>query len=1053
MLKMVLVAMMLMVTIVPCAAVPLSSLYDTQQDQASTNINFKFAHLLSRPDTCELPYAEPLMRPSNEPLFLNDPSVFTSALGTKDVMEVLIAQGLTYLPKLLTAAGMTVAVKTQYITLFAPTDGAIAALGDDMLDQLLMPENSKMLHNILLYHVLNGTFTSTNLFATPSSSRKTLEGESVSLAVNPFPTVDGNSVLKADIPAINGFVHVVDHILIPPLYRNMSVLQLLANDGFSQFVQLIALAGLNSTFLPPHQVTVFAPNDAAWSALSADLRQSIVTNPILLQEFVLNHVTNGQVLSSRFTDGQTLVSFLGSSLSLTLRNLNWRVNNVLIRRYDRIAGNGVYHEIDQYLNPLTVYNLPELVRLNGLTTLYNALMNSGAQTGLESTGPFTLFAPSESAFAAAKLNITSNEQLENILFYHVVGGAINLNNLTLPTTLKTELAGSYLNVTSANGTMFTLNGKALVVTGPIKAANGLLYIINAVLVPSDIQPVSIPTTLDRLGLTKLAAAIQAAGLTDALSQPGLTLFAPSDAAFTALGASGFNVSSLYDPMNVNLLRRILSYHVAAGAYTVTELNMPSSSSLPSLVQGANLNITSRGDGNYPLVNGNKLAIANIPAINGWIHVIDKVLMPPSAATVTTRTMFEDDPELNSFFSLVSAAGADYLLSTQNKRTFFVPSAAALASLRVDDSQLINIIQYHMTSGIHWSRSLRPPVRSVVSVQGSSLELSLDISLAVRVNGATVIRPDIKTPWGVIHVINQVLYPPDLYPPTVVEAMASRGVSSFLDLVKEAEVASILRLPGPFTILAPSNEAISQMDDQILMEIRKNKDNLRRFVLNHVISHSYLVEKLPRTVVSDSGENFQVERAGDRVHIVHQLVDGTQIQSEIVGRNLIAMNGYVHIIKKEMIPVDLLPKTLISIIQSNPILSNFSSLLTSSGISNFVFKGAGEKFTIFAPTNKAVKEAMVTYKSLFSTNEVVAMIVQYHIAVGMFHTEMLSSGLRVVTTTRSDFITIHLKDGAKMLNGEARLMTSNIYANSVNDGGVVHIIDKMLIPQSVLNLKK
>jgi uncharacterized surface protein with fasciclin (FAS1) repeats len=342
---------------------------------------------------------------------------------------------------------------------------------------------------------------------------------------------------------------------------------------------------------------------------------------------------------------------------------------------------------------------------------------------------------------------------------------------------------------------------------------------------------------------------------------------------------------------------------------------------------------------------------------------------------------------------------------------------------------------------------------VKSAQGSPLQLSLDLSLAVKVNGATIIRPDIKTPWGVIHVINQVLYPPDLYPPTVVEAMASRGVTAFLDLVKEAEVADILRLPGPFTIMAPSNEAINMIDSQILIEIRRNKDNLRKFVLNHVISHSYSAEKLPRTVVSDMGESFHIEKVDDRVKLVNQLVDGTPIHSEIVVKNLIAMNGYVHVINKEMIPVELMPKTLISIIQSNPILSNFSSLMTSSGVSNFLFKGTGEKFTIFAPTNKAVKEAMTTYKSLFSTNEVVALIIQYHIAVGMFHTEMLSPGLRVVTTTRSDFINIHLKDGAKMINGEARFLSSNIYANSVNDGGVVHVIDKVLLPQSVLTLKK
>eukprot|EP01097_Dermamoeba_algensis_P004140 TRINITY_DN2752_c0_g1_i3.p1 TRINITY_DN2752_c0_g1~~TRINITY_DN2752_c0_g1_i3.p1 ORF type:complete len:360 (+),score=135.30 TRINITY_DN2752_c0_g1_i3:376-1455(+) len=359
----------------------------------------------------------------------------------------------------------------------------------------------------------------------------------------------------------------------------------------------------------------------------------------------------------------------------------------------------------------------------------------------------------------------------------------------------------------------------------------------------------------------------------------------------------------------------------------------------------------------------------------------------------------------------------------------------------------------MTSGIHWSKSLRPPLRSLRSIQGSPLELSLDLSLAVRVNGATVIRPDIKTPYGVIHVINHVLYPPDLYPPTVVDAMSSRGISSFLDLVKEAEVSDILRLPGPFTILAPSNEALAAMDQPVLEEMRKSKETLRRFVLNHVISNSYAAEKLPTNIISDSGDRFKIERSGDRVTVGIQLVDGSSIQSEIKSKNIIAFNGYVHIISKELMPVEMIPKTLLSIIQSNPQLSNFSSLLTSSGVHNFVFKATGEKFTIFAPTNNAVTEAVESYKTLFSSPETTALVLQYHIAVGLFHAEMLSSGLRVGTTTRADFINIHMKNGVKVLNGEAKLITSNIYANSINDGGVVHVIDKVLIPQSVLNMKK
>src|SRR4028118_846674 len=119
------------------------------------------------------------------------------------------------LTKALGSAGLVTTLQGKGpFTVFAPTDAAFAALPKGTVENLLKPENKALLTKILTYHVVPGSVVSTSL---KSGDVKSVEGSSLKVAVSTGKvTVGGANVVKADIKASNGVIHVIDKVLMPP---------------------------------------------------------------------------------------------------------------------------------------------------------------------------------------------------------------------------------------------------------------------------------------------------------------------------------------------------------------------------------------------------------------------------------------------------------------------------------------------------------------------------------------------------------------------------------------------------------------------------------------------------------------------------------------------------------------------------------------------------------------------------------------------------------------------------------------------------------------------
>ncbi len=264
------------------------------------------------------------------------------------------------------------------------------------------------------------------------------------------------------------------------------------------------------------------------------------------------------------------------------------------------------------------------------TTLVGALQSTGLAEALQGDGPFTVFAPTDDAFAAlpaGTLESLSTEQLANILRYHVVSGkviaadAMGLDGQKADTLLE----GKQVSI-SVDGDTVRINNAAVIIPD-IETSNGVIHVIDQVLLPPADEPMAEMGSIVDIAVsdgrfTTLVGALQATGLAEALQGEGpFTVFAPTDDAFAAL--PGGTLESLSSEQ----LADILLYHVVSGRVMAADAVALDGQMADTLLNGKQISISV--DGGTVRINNAAVIIPDIVASNGVIHVIDSVLLPPA----------------------------------------------------------------------------------------------------------------------------------------------------------------------------------------------------------------------------------------------------------------------------------------------------------------------------------------------------------------------------------------------------------------------------------------
>ncbi len=434
--------------------------------------------------------------------------------------------------------------------------------------------------------------------------------------------------------------------------------------------------------------------------------------------------------------------------------------------------------------PAANQNIVQVAQGNSnLSTLVAALTKyPDLVATLSGNGSFTVFAPTNTAFnnllsaiGQTSLDDVPEDVLKNVLQYHVVTtGALKASQLMAGDveTANTE----DISVTTSGGVK--LNGTVNVTTADVTTTNGVVHIVDAVLVPPSITPIVgtiVAPAYFNKDFTTLIAAVKAADpsilttlLSNGPSNKKLTLFAPTNEAFAAAG-----ITTLPDEATLN---SVLKYHVIDDEILAAEL--PSgSATIPTL--NGDFYLSNNGSAGVFINAKSKVVATDITGSNGVVHVINRTLVPPSKsiAQLAIDLSTSANPEFTQLVAALGRTGGtatDLLEAASNGEaniTVFAPTDAAFQQLYtalgvsgVNDiplGTLTAVLQHHIVGARVFSTDL---TNGNVATLNGNVAISATNSTVTDGKGnvanlssnATLL--DVLATNGVIHTIDRVLLP-------------------------------------------------------------------------------------------------------------------------------------------------------------------------------------------------------------------------------------------------------------------------------------------------------
>jgi len=552
-------------------------------------------------------------------------------------------------------------------------------------------------------------------------------------------------------------------------------------------------------------------------------------------------------------------------------------------------------------------NIVELAQsVDDLSTLVTAVVAGGLAETLSSSGPFTVFAPTNEAFGKIAsdtldklLKPENKDVLVELLTNHVVDGQINSKDLSLyslPSKYLTTLSGGRISasffgskglyaracVVSSRG----LGCRYLTEAGSDNvASNGIVHIIDGVLEPDygNLILENRVASADIVGLAKsvddlatLVAAVVAGDLVGTLTSAGpFTVFAPTNEGFAALPPG--TVDSLLKPENKATLVDILTNHVLPSqisASTLEELKptIPGNFGLTTTVEGKPLKFAA-SNGKISVGSGTEelrtVIAADNYVTNGIVHIIDGVMLPDSLASTKAVRL--------TSYSKRSCGGDE------------------TGSFDVMDGECYQLSEVAASSQKSDQRIICEPSGDAYILKYYSTDGSCSNERFIGFYSRQYIRKD--QCFGLKLDCN----PTD---PNIVELAESvQDLSTLVAAVVAGDLVDTLSSAGPFTVFAPTNDGFAALPASTLEALMKpeNKAQLVDILTYHVVAAKVLSQDLQpfQEVGTVQGKNLHVLMVNGVVRV------GATIAAEdlksVTAADNIASNGVVHIIDGVMIP--------------------------------------------------------------------------------------------------------------------------------------------------------
>uniref|UniRef100_A0A669BXU3 Periostin n=1 Tax=Oreochromis niloticus TaxID=8128 RepID=A0A669BXU3_ORENI len=498
--------------------------------------------------------------------------------------------------------------------------------------------------------------------------------------------------------------------------------------------------------------TLFAPSNDAWDELDPAQRSALENNVnIELYNALHYHMVNHRVLTKDMKNGMT-VSSMYNEEGLHFNhypNGVVTVNCARILHANQLATNGVVHVIDRVIKAVGNTIKDHLEFNEDLSSFSAMALASDVMDKLGEPGQYTLFAPTNDAFD--KMN---PDYLENIMEDPaVVKALVNYHLLKSVQCAEAIMVGSiYETAEGSNieigcdGDSLTVNGIKMVLKKDIVATNGVIHLIDQMLIPDSAKEVK---SLLETSQSTFSRKLSELGLAESLGpKTEYTLLAPFNSAFTSEMTS----------MDTNMLRLILENHILKIKMKLSELyNEQTVETIAGKLLRVFIYRTAVCIENTCMVRGSK------EGSNGMLHSVRSLIKPPE------KTIYElliADGRFKKFLSLMETAGLYDLLKQEGSYTVFAPTDDAFVDLSKEDMALLrsdltvlrNILLYHFSNGTFINGGLEGGVTNLLKTfQGKNLQVK-SVNNSILVNSVGVPNSDLMATNGVIHIVKNVLYP-------------------------------------------------------------------------------------------------------------------------------------------------------------------------------------------------------------------------------------------------------------------------------------------------------
>ncbi|XP_020825623.1 periostin isoform X5 [Phascolarctos cinereus] len=536
----------------------------------------------------------------------------------------------------------------------------------------------------------------------------------------------------------------IDHV-----YGTLGIVGATTTQGYSD------VSKLREEIEGKGSYTFFAPSNEAWDNLDSDIRRGLESNVnVELLNALHSHMVNKRMLTKDLKNGM-IVPSMYNNLGLFINhypNGVVTVNCARIIHGNQIATNGVVHVIDRVLTQIGTSIQDFLEAEDDLSSFRAAAITSDLLEALGRDGHFTLFAPTNEAFEKLPRGVLERIMgdkvaSEALLKYHILN-TLQCSEAIMGGAVFETLEGNTIEI-GCDGESLSVNGVKMVNRKDIVTNNGVIHLIDQVLIPDSAKQVIELAGKQQTTFTDLMAQL---GLASHLKPDGeYTLLAPTNNAFTDDTLS----------MDQRLLKLILQNHILKVKVGLNELY--NGQHLETL-GGKQLRVfvyrTAICIENSCMLRGSK------QGRNGAIHVFQEIIKP---AEKSLHETLKQDKRFSIFLNLLEAADLKDILIQPGEWTLFVPTNDAFKGLTNEEKEILirdknalqNIILYHLTPGVFIGKGFEPGVTNILkTTQGSKIFLK-GVNNTLLVNEVKSKESDVMTTNGVIHVVDKLLYPADI----------------------------------------------------------------------------------------------------------------------------------------------------------------------------------------------------------------------------------------------------------------------------------------------------